>query len=120
MGVRELKHGAKLQEWSARIAECRSSGKRVKEWCAAQGINAKTYYYWEKRVAARANQQAIVPTTPRSGMLMRVDPGKLPSGDSLSIRSDIAIRHGKSTITLPTGSSVETIADLVKALNHHA
>ena len=99
MGVQAIKHEALLQEWTARFAECRSSGMTVRAWCEAQGLSIKTYYYWEKRVAARANQQAIVPTTPRSGMLMRVDPGKLPSGDSLSIRSDIAIRHGESIIS---------------------
>ena len=120
MGVQAIKLKALLQEWTARFAECRSSGMTVRAWCEAQGLSIKTYYYWEKRVAARANQQAIVPTTPRSGMLIRVDPGKLPSGDSLSIRSDIAIRHGESIITLPAGSSTETVADLVKALNRHA
>ena len=30
MGVKELKHAAKLQEWSGRIADCRSSGMSVK------------------------------------------------------------------------------------------
>ena len=29
MGVKELKHAAKLQEWSGRIADCRSSGGYV-------------------------------------------------------------------------------------------
>lgn len=29
MGVRAMKHAALLREWSARIAECRSSGMSV-------------------------------------------------------------------------------------------
>ena len=38
MGIRELKHAAQLREWSVRIAECRSSGMSVREWCEARGI----------------------------------------------------------------------------------
>ena len=43
-GVQELKHAAKVQEWSARVAECRSSGIGVKAWCREHGIALKTYY----------------------------------------------------------------------------
>ena len=120
MGVQAIKHEALLQEWTARFAECRSSGMSVKAWCEAQGLSIKTYYYWEKRVVARANQQAIIPMTPRSGMLMRVDPDKLPGGDIIASGSEITIRHGESIITLPAGSSTEAVAGLVRALNRYA
>lgn len=53
-------------------------------------------------------------------MLMRVNPEMLSDGNTVNSEACFTIRHGESTITLPTGSSVETIADLVKALNRHA
>ena len=31
MGVQAMKHAALLQEWSSKIAECRSSGMSVKD-----------------------------------------------------------------------------------------
>lgn len=120
MGVQAMKHAALLQAWSGRIAECRSSGKTVKAWCEAEGVSIKTYYYWEKRIVAEASRQANLPVTTQGSMLMRVNPETLSDGDTDSSEACFTIRHGKSTITLPTGSSVETIADLVKALNHHA
>ena len=45
-GVQGLKHAAKVQEWSVRIAECRGSGIGVKAWCRERGIALKTYYNW--------------------------------------------------------------------------
>ena len=120
MGVQAIKHEAMLQEWTARFAECRSSGMTVKAWCEAQGLSIKRYYYWEKQVVAKANQQTNIRTTPQSGMLMRIDPGKMPSEDYITIRSEITIRHGESTITLPAGSRMEAVADLVRALNRYA
>ena len=119
MGVQAIKHAALLRAWSGRIVECRSSGKTVKAWCEAEGVSIKTYYYWEKRIVAEAGQEANLPVTTRSSMLMRVNPETLSEEDTGSREACITIRHGKSIIILPTGNRVETIADLVKALNRH-
>ena len=118
--VHELKHAAKLREWSARVAECRGSGVGVKAWCVEQGIALKTYYNWERQIVKAATSQYELSTPVQSGMLVQVRPDALPSNDEMSIRSAITIRHGESIISLPVGSSAETIAELVKALNRHA
>ena len=120
MGVRAMKHAALLQEWSARIAECRSSGMSVKGWCENQGIAIKKYYYWEKRFISEAIQQSNLPAIKQTSLLKRVDPDALAGDDVNTIGFGITIRHGESVITLPAGSSTEAIADLVKALNRHA
>ena len=120
MSVQELKHAARLQEWSGRVAECRSSGIGVKAWCAEQGIALKTYYNWEKQIVKAATQQYTLPVPAQAGLLMQVNPDALPSGDSTDIGSGVTIRHGESIISLPVGSSAEAVADLVKALNRHA
>ena len=39
----ELKHQAKLQEWAARIQDCRSSGLSVRAWCRQQGVKLANY-----------------------------------------------------------------------------
>ena len=120
MGVQAMKHAALLQEWSSKIAECRSSGMSVKAWCNEKGIPIKTYYYWEKRFVTEATQQLSLSAPTQAGMLMRVNPDAMPSGDVDAIGSGITIRHGESVITLPAGSSTESVADLVKALNRLA
>ena len=66
MGVRALKHAALLQEWSARIMECRSSGMTVKAWCEGQGISIKTYYYWERHFIEQAGQRGTQPISKHS------------------------------------------------------
>ena len=118
--VQEVKHAASLREWSARVAECRSSGISVKTWCAEQGIALKTYYNWEKQIVKAATQQYALPVPAQAGLLMQVNPETMPSGEIETIESEVTIRHGESIITLHAGSNTETIADLVKALNRHA
>ena len=119
-GVQELKHAAKVQEWSARVAECRSSGIGVKAWCREHGIALKTYYNWERQIVKEATQQYALPAPAQGDMLIRVNPDAMPGGGTVAIESDITIRHGESIITMPAGSSAEAVADLVKALNRYA
>ena len=119
MGVQAIKHEALLREWAGRFAECRSSGKTVKAWCEAQGLSIKKYYYWEKRVVAKAKEEGAIPTTTQSGLLLQVNPATLPCGDSVGMRMEISIRYGESIITIPAGINMESIAELVKALNRH-
>ena len=118
-GVQELKIAARMQEWSTRIAECRSSGMSVRAWCKEQGIAIQTYYRWEKRFVAEATRQLSLPAPTQAGMLMRVNPDALLNEHENSTGSGITIRHGESVIALPAGSSAEAIADLVKALNRY-
>ena len=119
-GVQELKHAAKVQEWSARVAECRSSGIGVKAWCREHGIAMKTYYNWERQIVKEATQQYALLAPAQSDMFIRVNPDAMPGGGTVAIESDITIRHGESIITMPVGSSAEAVADLVKALNRYA
>ena len=67
MSVQELKHAARLQEWSARVAECRSSGIGVKAWCAEHSIALKTYYNWEKQIVKAATQKYALPAPAQAG-----------------------------------------------------
>jgi len=120
MGVRKLKHEALLQEWTARIGECRASGMSVKTWCETQGVSIKTYYYWEKQFVEKVKEQALLPTAPQTGALYRINPEALLCGNDNSTEACIMIRYGETVITMPAGSTEESIAELVKALNRHA
>ena len=43
--------------WTKRITDCKNSGLRPGEWCAENGINVKTYYYWHNKIHKLVNQQ---------------------------------------------------------------
>ena len=117
--VQALKHAARLQEWSAKVAECRSSGNSVKAWCAEHGIALKTYYNWERQIVREATQKYALPAPVQSGVLLQVNPEEMPNDATNASWTAITIRHGESAITLPAESSMESIAELVKALNRH-
>ena len=53
------KHESYLQLWRGRVMECQSSGKSIAVWCKENGINIKTYYFWQKRVWDKETQTLI-------------------------------------------------------------
>jgi hypothetical protein len=74
MDVQKVTHEIRLRQWIGIIKECRGSGKTVKSWCAENGINEKSYFYWQKRVREAACQEltayqekAISPARNESG-----------------------------------------------------
>ena len=60
----KLKHRAKLQEWAARIQDCRSSSLSVRAWCRQEEINAATYYRWERELLALAETEPCLSVRP--------------------------------------------------------
>lgn len=56
-GLQKLNADQRLAVWTQRIADCRSSGKSVKNWCQENDISEKTYYYWQRRIFKIAQEQ---------------------------------------------------------------
>ena len=98
-----VKQDVRLQEWAAQLEAQQTSGMTVPEWCAANGIKTKSFYYHLRKVREQYIQsaQAIVPVP-------------VPQKQS----SDIHIDYQKKglQITLPSDVAPDTLLALVKAL----
>ncbi len=44
----------RLNQWTQRIREHRSSGQTVADWCAEHNIKESSYFYWLKRIRLAA------------------------------------------------------------------
>ena len=42
--IREVKKELRHREWAEEIAECQSSGMKIRNWCQMKGISCNTYY----------------------------------------------------------------------------
>jgi hypothetical protein len=61
----------RLKQWEKIIQTCQTSGMQVVSWCAQNNVNAKTYYYWLRKIRSMicetressigSNEQQIVP-----------------------------------------------------------
>ena len=108
----ELKHHAKLQEWSARIQDCRSSGLSARAWCKQEGVNATTYYRWERELLSTAE------TGLRSDVpVVRFAELSMPKQASRNVAERCATLHvGKASLDIYPGCDVEQLRLLVEFL----
>lgn len=58
MELNEAKHQAKLEEWRAKVYDCRNSGIPVRQWCLERDISFSTYYRWQRAVWKSERVQA--------------------------------------------------------------
>ena len=98
--ITAIKQEVRLREWAAQIEAQRASGLSVKEYCEANGLKTKTYYYHLRKVREEcvASAPAIVPVS-------------VPQNNS-----EIRIEKNGLTITLPTDILPETLTSLVHEL----
>ena len=108
----ELKHHAKLQEWAARIQDCRSSGLSVRAWCRQERINAATYYRWERELLTAADQ------APRSAVpAVRFAELPAPKRVSRNVAERSATLHiGNASLDIYPGCDTEQLKMLVELL----
>ena len=108
----ELKHRAKLQEWAARIQDCRSSGLSVRAWCRQERINATTYYHWDRELLTAADQApcSAVPA-------VRFAELPAPKWVSRNVAERSATLHiGNASLDIYPGCDTEQLKMLVELL----
>ena len=125
MNAWDVKREAAIPMWQARIKACRSSELNVKEWCAANGIDRRTYYKWESLCLARASQDTSKETGAlvESHSMIQINPTSLPSKVESPIvpittaPAELVIHYGCVSMDISSQMPVARIAELVSALN---
>lgn len=110
------KHESYLQLWRGRVMECRNSGKTIAVWCKENGINIKTYYFWQKRVWDKETQTLIqigqnqLPQ-PRAVQFAQVNLGMETSSDA-----DIVIRKDDWTVEIWNTANPALLSTVLQAV----
>ena len=108
----ELKHHAKQQEWAAQIQNCRSSGLPVRAWCRQEGINASTYYRWERELLTGVRKNGAASST---AMTFAELPA--PKQVSCNVAERCATLHvGEASLDIYPGCDAEQLRLLVELL----
>ena len=103
----ELKHRAKLQEWAARIQDCRSSGLSVRA-----EINASTYYRWERELLTGVRKNGAPSSTAVTFAELPV-----PKRVSCNVAERCATLHiGRASLDIYPGCNAEQLRLLVELL----
>ena len=127
MDIWKIRQEALIPVWQDRIRDCRASGLSVRAWCVRNNISHQTYYNWEKRCLARAEQGLTKEETniSQGNTLIKITPDLLPSNREAlecspsNVSAELVIRCGCVSMDISSQMPVDKIAALVFALNNH-
>ena len=106
--VGQIRQEYRNSEWARQVAQCRSSGKSVKEWCQENSINRKTYYYRQRAVQEQLCENFADPKQTIIPICMTAKIVKTGAAITMNV--------GNARIEIPDGTSGETISDVIRAL----
>lgn len=104
----------RMQKWAAIVHDCKNSGQSNVAYCAEQGINIKTFYYWQNKLRRAVSDKLAashpfpVPTERKSIVPVCISEGTA---------SDIIIRKAGITIELSENISPAAIEVVMAALS---
>lgn len=100
--LQKMKQKANLAVWAEQVKACRSSGLRVKEWCAENGINPNAYYRRQKKVfkAVQADTEPFY---------------EIPAERNLN-HAAVSIQINGLTAEIRRGADEETVLAVLRAM----
>ena len=110
------KHESYLQLWRGRVMECRNSGKPIAVWCKENGINIKTYYFWQKRVWDKETQTLIQSGQNQLPQAQAVQFAQVNLGMETSSDADIVIRNNTWTVEIRNSASPGLLSTVLQAV----
>lgn len=120
MGARKAAHAYRMRQW-VKISQCRNSGKTVKTWCAEQGINETSFYYWQRQVREAAGQELSACGQPGEEIAAGPQPVfaelELPTEKAVK-GAAVTIRLGEAVVEIQDGALVSTIENALHALKN--
>lgn len=102
----------RLENWTARIMACRSSGMTVRAWCQENGLPEKTYYYWQRRLFQALSEQQQTICQPAFAEITPEPNVRLSGGVAVTVRIsgvEADIYNGADAV------AVETVLRILKS-----
>ena len=130
MTVREMKHAALAEQWTANIIDCRQRGLSVAAWCEEHQVNKSTYYKWERRLLTevgprekQTNRELSASELPVPAFVELAAPSQaLPAVEAPGIAAgfmpDAVLRKGSVTIEVSNSASPQLLGFLKGVIDH--
>lgn len=109
--IQTVTKNVRLQQWTAIIKDCRSSGKKVDDYCSEHNISRNAYYYWLRKVKSAAIIQS-------GGIFAEINPSFTETIQDCSGTSPVSISLGDAVIHVKEGASGSLLHTVVEVLRN--
>ena len=119
MSVQRTVQNIRIQGWINQVKECEQSGLSVRQWCEANGVSTKTYYFHRKRVREEllSNMESGLSTKMYSILPKQKEN---PVFAALPVmprnRTAINVIIGAYTAEIQNGADIDTVEGVLRTL----
>jgi len=118
VNILEYKKTNQLQEWAEMVSACRNSGKTVLAWCTENGVNAKSYYYRQKKVCdAMPDLRRATPLSVARGNTVASFAEITPTTRTRVNNADVTVRIGNAEVHIQNGAETATVEAVLRVLS---
>lgn len=117
--IKEVKKELRHREWAEEIAECQSSGMKIRNWCQMNGISCNTYYRRLQIVRTELlaqTEQSMQQIVPLSSAMALQSSAPEPVLEASAAYEKIMIRKNGIEIELPQEVSEQMLLALLRGL----
>ena len=117
--IREVKKELRHREWAEEIAECQSSGMKIRNWCQMKGISCNTYYRRLQIVRTELlaqTEQSMQQIIPLSSAMALQPSAPEPVLEASAACEKVMIRKSGIEIELPQDVSEQMLLTLLRGL----
>ena len=122
MNTKQKLHQLRMNEWTTRFSNQKTSGLTIKEWCNQNNLSIHTYNYWKHAPKEELASQVlpdivpiVIPETPAS-------PAPIVSNDSALtncvIRSIAKLTYNNISIEFDSDISEAFLVTIIKVVRH--
>ena len=118
-------HQIRLNEWAARLADQKSSGLSVPQWCEKNGVTTHKYFYWKRLLKSQVVDQVLPDIVPVQlpSVSELVPQTQIPSTTYTSCTTCTSCASARVfingiSIELDSSASEEFIRTLIKAVRY--
>ena len=129
MSTRSMLHQANLNELSKRLADQKSSGLSVMEWCKLNNLSKYQYFYWKRQLNEEAFEQVLpeivplaMPSVPATSQIIpttsKVARENCANCATFAPNPTARIMINGVSIEIDSSASEAFIRSLIKAVRH--
>ena len=98
-----------LELWKHRIADRKTSGLKVTDWCEKNNLTKHAYYYWLKRIEANAQN-----TNTSMPIFVEIDP--VYTTQKEAAKSELHIIWNDVNLTISNSGTAKLAAEFISQL----
>lgn len=122
MNTKQKLHQLRMNEWTTRFSNQKTSGLTIKEWCNQNNLSIHTYNYWKHALKEELASQILRDIIPIVIHETSASPAPIVSNDSAltncAIRLTAKLTYNNISIEFDSDISEAFLVTIIKAVRH--